>query len=193
MRFGYLPDHFETKAVISRDAIQEVSLDSSCVDFYKNYPCKEDPRLLVTPTNSAMLTVTYSTIVGVGLIKQNLLQGSVDVSANTVKFTHNYLLDYHGQSQKQKNWVPFIHNDKVLLVQSIRPYHVVEPIGGVSNNKSNLSRSLQNVQFLGRVNMGILLVEVLLLYLSTGYTSPYSTPWPCFKDFIACAHISWVQ
>lgn len=139
LRFGFLPNDFKSRATMTSQDFVKVTIDENSLQTFTNFPCKEDPRLLFLHDNKT-LAVFYATFVGGnrrrGSFKQNVLFGTVNEDTNTVDVTENYMYDIAGQNSNQKNWIPFIHEQRLILIQNLRPYQVVEPTGNVNTNNN---------------------------------------------------------
>lgn len=147
LRFGFLPNDFKSRTKMTSEDFIKVNLSEKSFPIFKNYACKEDPRLIFLDDNTGRnhdkspvraLAILYATFIGgnsrVGTFKQNVIIGTINDTTNTVDVTENYMYDIQGQNRNQKNWMPFVHDQRLLLIQSIRPYQVVEPTGNINTD-----------------------------------------------------------
>ena len=60
-------------------------------------------------------------------LRDNWLNKMVLFKIEGNKIVHSVVLHNYNDSMCQKNWSPFIHNDKLLLVYSFHPLVILEP------------------------------------------------------------------
>jgi hypothetical protein len=102
---------------------------------------QHDPRILVE--NDTSFIVSYGVHLGQfpnGVSKQCLVKANI--VGNKTIFEESILMDYPG-GQDQKNWIPFYSEKRLLFIQSISPFHVVELVGEeiqtvVKNNETDI-------------------------------------------------------
>ena len=85
---------------------------------------QHDPRLLIE--NDSSILVTYGVHLGQfpnGVSKQSVVR--ITLENGSAVFGDSKLLEYF-EGGNQKNWIPFIYEKKVLYIQSISPFHVIE-------------------------------------------------------------------
>lgn len=121
-------------------------LDTS---FYNPYLVKrlQDPRLIVVHGKIYMI---YNNVIGplsleirrMMVAELHLLHGKFHVHSETV------LTDFEGEGRypREKNWVPFVYEDSLLLGYTIVPHKVFLPLLG-SNKCETISTSKGNIQW----------------------------------------------
>lgn len=130
------------KVTQSTDAIYLVYLDEEfkpiskpvCLERNGEYPLQiskaQDPRLIVV---EGKLHIIYSNLYPfeepVGRMIVATLEEDEAGGFSTSSAT--YLIDYYGQIErrKEKNWVPFVYNNQLLLSYSLQPHRIFAPIG----------------------------------------------------------------
>ena len=103
---------------------------------------QQDPRLLIE--NETTIVISYSIFLGSrpnGLFKQSMVRLRID--EEKAIFSKSSLLEsteLFKNEQHQKNWIPFIYEKRLLFVQSICPFHVIELV-----NEENIRPEVKSV------------------------------------------------
>lgn len=88
---------------------------------------KQDPRLIILDNK---LYILYSNFIKIGnMITRRMFIAPVTIDNNTFYITNPTCLHpFEGCGARwEKNWVPFVHEQKILLAYSLTPHRIFEP------------------------------------------------------------------
>lgn len=116
----YRPDEYSFKACILN---KNLSIDTNTYFKFKSINCS-DPRLIWVGNK---LLMVYSSTEEVG-IRNECIRGGIimdlDKSNNFIDFEQFRISPK--VNERNKNWVPFIYNDKIYLIAHISPHVIYE-------------------------------------------------------------------
>ena len=127
VKFGWLKLQNSSKVYSNSSLFEDLGLnplstfpiESNELNYYQH-----DPRLLVE--NDTSILVTYGVHIGSfpnGVSKQSMAR--ITLKNGSAIIGNSHILEYF-EGGNQKNWIPFTYGKKVLYIQSICPYHIVE-------------------------------------------------------------------